>query len=680
MMLREQDREGITRISTRRETFVRVRTALAVVGGAVVAAELGFGIVSAATGHGWHLVKPKWRGFSLGGGPLLDLTHKAAPAAGTKPASRGQFPFTLTVPAVPLVAVAVVAVVLFVGWLLVLRRLSAGRRYPGEQRYRGLASMAEIRAKYSAAAVRKTGKFTLPATSRWRRFWLPTTSMGYRLGAPLHPHAPREPLWFGYETRLRIIARTGWGKSWRLLIPLIRQLPGAAVVSSIEAEIFTSTMKARGYRLSPVKFGWMRLLRKKWRTPVKYPVVVADLSDPATKMAAGFPQVRWNPIVGCQDIKVAANRARALVAAGDGDGEHQSSTGKFFRDSATQVLAAWLHAAALDPSTDVDDLVTWLRDTDLGTASDTLGAQSGPGAAAAKTAIMNIHVNLDPAAGRTTSGVRRYLNFAISSLGSGQGRALCGSRHDPQFDMGELIAAGGTVYLLAEVDEMELARPLLTLFAQEMFLAAERYARLLPRRRLPQTFVGVFDELLAGVRMPILPYVASVQRKYGISFAYAVQSSADEEMLYGAAAAARLRTQCHSMIGGYDTDSAAEITRRAGRARVVTASRSRGGLGAGVGQRTEHAELLDVLPESDQQNLHDGESVVLGVGLPAFLATTQRADHRRAADRAIHREMTQVEDFVIDRRAQSIADTRGDTLYEPAHDTAELAVAGRTTA
>ncbi|GGM15871.1 type IV secretory system conjugative DNA transfer family protein [Nakamurella endophytica] len=663
-MRTDQHREGVTRISTSRETFARIRTGAAALAGAVLCVELGFGTVGVATGRGWHLVKPRWRGLFVGGGPLLDLAGQG------RSTRRVQFPLTLVVPHVPLPAVAVVAAVLFAGWLLMLRRWGSHRRYPGAQRYRGLATVRQIRGKYGARAVRRTGRFTLPGTSWWRRLWLPTTSMGYRFGHPLQPNAPRESLWFGYETRLRIVARTGWGKSWRLLIPLIRQLPGAAVVSSVESEIFTATVKARGYRLPPVRYRWMRLLRRRWRIPVKYPVVVADLSDPSTRMAAGFPRVRWNPIVGCHDFKVATNRARALVHAGDGDNEFESSTDKFFRDSATQVLAAWLHAAALDPALDVDDIVDWLRSTDLGTPATALGGQTGDGYTAAKTAIMNMQVHLDPAAGRTTSGVRRYLNFAVSSLGSGQGRALCGSRDDPQFDMAALIAAGGTVYLLAEVDEMELARPLLTLFAQEMFLTAERTARLLPRRRLPQTFVGVFDELLAGVRVPILPYVASVQRKYGISFAYAVQSSADEEQLYGKAAAARLRTQCHSIIGGYDAEAADEITRRAGRAHVVTASRNRGRTSGG--QRTEHAELVDVLPESDQQNLADGQSVVLGIGIPAFLATTHRADHRRHDDRVIHREMTQADEFVAARRSEQLANVDELAVY------AGTATKGRT--
>ena len=69
-------------------------------------------------------------------------------------------------------------------------------------------------------------------------------------------------------------------------------------------------------------------------------------------------------------------------------------------------------------------------------------------------------------------------------------RTLCGDRHGPQTDIEQLIRDQGTIYLLAEVDEMEQARPLLTLFAQEMFLAAERVARWCRTRLLRWWGVG----------------------------------------------------------------------------------------------------------------------------------------------------------------------------------------------
>ena len=639
--------QGVTRIRTRRQNLRIVGKILLFAAGAAVCVFLGAAAASVVTGHGWHLPRLHSRQLFAGRGSLINISGKAG---NTK---HFQFPVLLILPVAWKTAL-IGAVPLLIGWIALLRGpLRRNGRYTGPERHRGLATISKIRQHYGRRALRGKGKVVMPRTSRRQRMMLPLTSFGYSVGSPLKPKAKRMRLWFNFETRLRIVARQGWGKSWRLLIPIIRQLPGAAMISSVEAEIFTSTVKSRMWRLPPVRYRWMRLLRKKWRTEVRYPVFVVDLSAPESKFAAGFPLVRWNPITGSEIFKVATNRARALVAGGDAEGGGDSSTDKFFRDSATQVLAAWLQAAAMDPKKDVEDLVAWLRTTDLATAQSILQTAATTEAA---TAVMNMVTHLDPAAGRTTSGVKRYLNFAISSLSSGQGRALCGSRSATQFDMAKLIKDGGTVYLLAEPDEMELARPILTLFGCEMFWTAERIARQLPGKRLPQTFMGVFDELLAGVRCPILPYVCAVLRKYGISFCYAIQSTSDEEEMFSKSAVKRLRTLCTTIYGGYDEDAAQSIVRRAGKTGVVGRSRAVNGYGG-----SEQVQQEDVLPESDQQQLEDGQSIVMGMSLLPFLAYTDRADHNRRAGKDIHRQMNDVEGFVTRRRNADLtkAATRG---------------------
>ena len=649
MSLKGITEQGVTQIRTRRQNLRILGKVLLFLAGAALCLYLGAAAASVVTGHGWHLPVLRVRPLLAGKGSLINIAGKAG---NTK---HLQFPVLLILP-VPWRTAALGAVPLLLAWIVLLRTpLLRRRRHTGPERHRGFASVKEIKELYSARAVRATGIFTLPGTTKWQQMMLPINSFGYHVGSPHNPRVKRMGLWFNFETRLRIVARAGWGKSWRLLIPIIRNLPGAAVVTSIEPEIFTTTVKARMWRKPAVRWAWARVLRKKWRTPVRFPVYVADLASPESKFASGFPAVRWNPIVGCENFRVATNRARALVTGGDGDGKSDSGTDKFFRDSATEVLAAWLQAAAMDPAKDIEDLVRWLRDTDLATARTILQTAATPEAA---TAVMNMVTHLDPAAGRTTSGVKRYLNFAISSLASGQGRALCGPRGGAQFDMAKLIAAGGTLYLLAEPEEMELARPILTLFATEMFRAAERVARKLPGSRLRQTFMGVFDELFAGVRLPLLPYVAAVQRKYGISYAYAIQSASDEEELFGQSGAERIRTQSTTIVGGYDVSSAQETARRAGRIGVVTRSRN---IGTGSGSSgSEQIQQEDVLPESDQQKIKNGQSIITGLGLPLFMAYTDRVDHKRKIRKTIRRERREVEQFVARRRMEDLAELRAD--------------------
>ena len=636
MLIQDLTDQGITRLWTRRD---RLRAAIKLILGlcaAVACLYLGEGIASMLVGFGWHTPSVTARPVVTGHGGLI----RAATGKGAS-TTRVQFPLAVHLPA-PLRWAALIGLPLWLAWWFVTFRV-LWRPRTAPTRQKGLAAPRNIRAKFGVRAVRRSGTFTLPGTTAAARWFLPTTCFGYRIGRPTQPRIRRMGLWVNFEQRVRIIAGTGWGKSWRLLIPIIRSLPGPAVIASIEAEIFTATVTARAWRRPPARFTWQRLGAR----PVKYPVAVVDMSSPEARFASGYPQVRWNPIVGCQNFKIATRRAKALIAGGDTDGQSDSSTDAFFRDSASQVLAAWLHAAAFDPAKDIDDIAEWLRDTDLNTPTSILAQHPTE---ADQTAVMNMNVHLDAAGGRTTSGVRRYLNFAVSSLASGQGRELCGSRHGQQFDMGALILAGGTLYLLAEQEEMELARPLLSLFAQEMFMAAERTAQTLPTRRHPQTFMGVLDELKNGVRVPILPHVASAQRKYGISYIYATQTAADEEELYGKRGAAIIRKQAGiSIIGGYDSEIAQETSDRAGKSTVVTAGRGNGG------HRSEHLQFEDTLSISDQQELGDGHSVVLARGLLPFLAYTDRVDHHRAARRRIRAERRQVETFVTRHRQQDLA-------------------------
>src|SRR5207302_597543 len=85
------------------------------------------------------------------------------------------------------------------------------------------------------------------------------------------------------------------------------------------------------------------------------------------------------------------------------------------RDSAAEVLAAWLHAADLAEQ-DIDELLSWLRQPDDPTPARIL--RDDPTAEA--SAAVNLNRHLDPAAARTTSGVLRYLTLALNGLATAQ--------------------------------------------------------------------------------------------------------------------------------------------------------------------------------------------------------------------------------------------------------------------
>lgn len=625
---------GRTRLYTRRQRRrIRFTLLLALLGG-IAAVAVGAGVASWLT-NTWQWPTLATRSIREDGSALFGPgTH-----AGDSPGAL-QFPVTIAWPAMNTRTAGLIAVALWTGWMLLLVR-PVGRGLSRQTRHRGLARKRRIRRALGARSARKAGRFTRPGLTRAQRLLLPTNAFGYRLLRPTTPRS-RRWVWADWEQRIRIIARTGWGKGARLLTPMIRALPGPALVASTEPSIFTQTVLARTHRRDPIRFPWLRLINREAGRVRRYPVAVVDFSDPANRWAAGWPRMRWNPIPACVDHTIAHRRAGALVAGVDNANDRGSDSDRFFRSSATEVLAGWLHAAAIGHC-GIDDLLEWMRHPDDPTPTRILEDhphQADP------SAVLNLTTHLDTRASKTTSGVLRYLALALNSVATADGRALCTpTPDDPDgFDMADIIHNGGTVYLLADPNRIDRARPLLSLFAAEMFMAAEAVALRQPGGRLPVPFIAVLDELRYGVTVPNLPYVASSQRKYGIGFVYSVQSSSQEEAVYGNDAAALRDAAGITIVGGIDINLAKELSDRAGTTTVVTAAR-------GTASRSEHTERQDALTVADQQNLADGHAVVLARGLPPFIGHAPSLYDKQRLNRRIRREEISVAAKVAGARA-----------------------------
>jgi hypothetical protein len=651
-MMRRDHELGRTRLHTRRQRRRLYAAALLAVAGFTACLWLSTPIASAVAGNGLRFPDVLWRGpfrDSARHGGLLGIPVDGQPVSSANSGLR--FPLAVTWPA-PFAAVVIGAVPLWLGWMkfVVVPVIAAQRR---EVRLVGLARVPDIAARFGKNAVRRAGVFTLPGTSRVVRALLPTAAFGFPLGRPVEPRA-RLRLWANWESRIRIIAGPGWGKTFRLLVPIIRALPGAAFVSSTEPDIFATTVTARQFRRPPVRWEWLRLLVPAWRKAREYPVAVVDFSDAHVRFAAGYPAVVWNLINGCERFPVALRRATALVAGVESSaaGDRGRDGDRFFRDSADEVLAAWLHAAALGDR-EIDDILRWLYDGDLSTPRRILEDSHR----ADPTAVVNMTKHLDPRAGRTTSGVERFLILGLNSIASDDGRAVSGQRFGPDAtrlpatDMEAFIRDGGTIYLLADQNRIDRARPLLSLFANEMFFLAEQIALTQPYRpkRLPQPFIGVIDELRYGVTVSSLPYVANALRKYGIGYVYGVQSAAQEVAVYGEQGAKELSKAAGvTIVGGVDNDIAKDVTARAGLTPVVTPT-------YGYERVSEQIQLQETFSVRDQQKLTDGEAVILAQGIVPFVTYTPGIYDSRRTRRRIDREADTVTTEITAAREAELA-------------------------
>ncbi len=227
------------------------------------------------------------------------------------------------------------------------------------------------------AAARKRTAQTRPSL-RTNRYRLRPEEIGYPLG---RAHPGGMPLWPSWEASLRLVAPPGEGKTFRALLPVLRQHPGPAIATSTKVDLYELSAVARGRR-GPVF------------------ALDPDLLAPAAEPA------RWSPVTGCEQSEVAERRAAALVAATGDDNDAQN--GAFFRDSARDLLKAYLHAAALE-GLDIRAVLDWSRRPDDPAPAEVL--LSSPSAAEGWGDLVGLHTSGAP---ETTSGVLRYVARALA--------------------------------------------------------------------------------------------------------------------------------------------------------------------------------------------------------------------------------------------------------------------------
>ena len=187
-----------------------------------------------------------------------------------------------------------------------------------------------------------------------------------------------------------LLGPSGAGKGVYVVINRVLDAPGAVVVTSTRPDVVAVTMTARA-AVGPVG------------------VIATDGS------VDGLPEmVRWSPIIGCRDGKVAAARAQVL-AAGSSSGVEDAS---FWQGWSEKVIKALLHAAAWG-NVGIDDLWRW--------------TQSAAAAKAALAVLQNLEGRAPTREGRVEPGWADTLAQVVDgdekfrgNVWAGVGKALAG--------------------------------------------------------------------------------------------------------------------------------------------------------------------------------------------------------------------------------------------------------------
>jgi type IV secretion system protein VirD4 len=253
-----------------------------------------------------------------------------------------------------------------------------------------------------------------------------------------------------------------------------------------------------------------------------------------------------------------------------------STDGGYFAMNATNLLAAWLHAAALSGGT-ARDVLRWAFDERDDAPIRILA--SCQDAAEGTAAMLDALYRLPP--DTTRASLWTTAQTAVSPLLAPAAREVFLPAPGEAADLGDFLRAGGTCYLMASERRASVLAPVVSAFADDLIETATQIAAGMPGGRLDPPLGLFLDEVANIVPLPQLPALMSFSGGTGIFVAAVFQSMAQARNRWGADAAAMLwgAATVKAVLGGLAGDDLREISELAGEYRetVLTWQRGHGG-------------------------------------------------------------------------------------------------------
>lgn len=418
------------------------------------------------------------------------------------------------------------------------------------------------------------------------------TEYGYSLGRSVRPRGV--DLWSRLDRSTRVIGPMGSGKTMRLIAPALRDAPGAALATSTKADLYELTVVPRSKRGSVVTMDPLRIV-------------------------PGAEPLRWSPIYGAQDSRVAEIRGRAFAAGARALGTGSSEGAIFYRQRAGALLMCLLHAAALDGAS-IRQVLAWSqRLTDP-----------------APRRILDTHPNAAPGWADKLSGLIAGDDRTVGNTLATLEQALAPFDHDDIAaaidlpaekctDLRRLIAENGTVYALGKDSPYGSVTPLVTAIVEDVLDTAEALAYAAPTGRLDPPFLAALDEAPNISPIPSLRQRVADGRGRGICVIYAAQGWAGVVARWGAAEAAELAAITSNLVvygGCKDPHFLADMEKLCGQVKVTRRSRShtRGSNGGASVSVHETWEPVMRAHEVGTLDVERGHALILAENLPPVIA------------------------------------------------------------
>ncbi|WP_025274192.1 type IV secretory system conjugative DNA transfer family protein [Haloglycomyces albus] len=305
------------------------------------------------------------------------------------------------------------------------------------------------------------------------------------------------------ENSVLMAAAPRQGKTSQVVIPWLTDWKGPALATSVRSDIVLATHEIH---------------RQQGR-----PVAVMDIGPTAWP----YP-LTWSPVAGCSDYDKARRRAGVMVTVGRGGGD--STNAGFFHANAVNLLAAWLHAAALD-SRDMSDVVDWALNPTNQIAVDILESRATTPSIAANL------LGLYQAADETRSSLFNTVQTAIAPLLSDRAREVFCPPSSQAIDLRSFLESEGTMYLLVPEQKSQELAPLISAFVDEVVEVAMDMAHQSTTGRLDPPLGLFLDEVANITPLDNLPELMSYAAGSGLFVVAIFQELAQARHRWGSHAA-----------------------------------------------------------------------------------------------------------------------------------------------
>lgn len=517
--------------------------------------------------------------------------HWGDPKEAWPVAARADLPGRTGFVTAALIVVAVPSTAIALLWRQIARRST--------RRVRGFASASEVQQALSASAVMKMGATIRPSLEDEQ---IEVDDVGTVLGR----HVPgNTKIALSAEESVLVLAAARQGKTSQVMIPMLHRWRGPAIATSVRRDIVEATASLRAL-LGPV-------------------LVLAPTGMP--KWPRG---VQWSPAAGCDVYDVAKARAETIVRVGKGGGSTQqdSSNAGFFGSSATNLVAAWLHAAALTGGS-MNDVVRWSlnsrEDTPVRLLRDHSEAEPG-------VADMLADMYASPAV--TKSNLWATATIGLSPLMSPTAREVFCGPISESMDIEGFLRASGTLYVLVSAKQAGGLAPIISAFIEAVTETAKRLGDVSPGGRLDPPLALLLDEAANVSPLPDLPNLLSYSGGSGIFAVVVLQNMAQAADKWGPVGAEMIwgATTAKVILGGLSGGEVDDLCRLAGEYQQAVGSLQRGSNGTTI--QTSH-ENRPVLTPADVRGLSTvrREALVFhGSTAPVRIRMTR---HYEGADRKL---------------------------------------------